>query len=399
VSDLIQRHHPRVIAGSPGQALASLGEGASDAHARTIRDVQERFTVLVENAAELIWQSAGVLTELGIVPVPLSQLEHDVERMALTGIVAARLAPGRAPLVDMLRRTIDNYRRTTFDWLPRDRDDAPTQTLIMGILNTTPDSFSDGGRFDSPEAAIRQASRMIEQGADIIDVGGCSTRPGAKAPSPEEEVERVVPVIEAIRRFSDIPVSIDTFRALVARAALEAGADIVNDVTALTGDEDMATLAAAHNAPVVLMHMQRTPETMQQAPAYDDLTAEIYRFLSRAVSRAEAAGIPRERIAIDPGFGFGKTVEHNLELLRRLHEFRSLGCPMLIGTSRKSTIGAVLDRPVAERLHGTAATMALAVAQGVGIVRVHDVAQMRDVVRMSEAVLKGSQKSAQTEPT
>ncbi|KPK99438.1 MAG: dihydropteroate synthase, partial [Planctomycetes bacterium SM23_65] len=200
-----------------------------------------------------------------------------------------------------------------------------------------------------------------------------------------------IPVIERIRAKSDVPLSIDTYRLEVARAALDAGADAINDVTAFSHDEDMASLAASRDVSVVLMHMQGTPRTMQQNPHYDDVVAEIYRFLSRAVSRAEAAGVRRDRIAVDPGFGFGKTVQHNLEMLRRLHEFRSLGCPVLIGTSRKSTIGKVLDRPVDERLFGTAATVALAVRSGAAILRVHDVAQTRDVVRMTEAILGRTQ--------
>ena len=304
-----------------------------------------------------------------------------------------RIEPGLSPLTDVLRRVVHEWRSREFPWL-QGREPA-RRTLLMGVLNVTPDSFSDGGKFLETSEAVEHALRMEADGADVIDVGGCSTRPGAEEPAVEEELARVVPVIERLRAKSRVPVSVDTCRVSVAKAALDAGADIVNDVTALA-DPAMRDLVAARDAAVVLMHMQGTPRTMQQDPRYADLVGEVFRFLAEAVRRAESAGVRRERIAVDPGFGFGKTVAHNLEILARLAEFRSLGRPVVIGPSRKSTIGKVLsrggprdkDRPVGERLFGTAATVALAVASGAAVVRVHDVAEMKDVVRMTEAVVR-----------
>jgi dihydropteroate synthase len=385
VSDLTATHYPRVVAPDLAEALEFLAGELSAPHRDALRQSHGRFAVVVENAGNLIWDSSDVLGGLGIVVFPLHQLESDVERFLITG-VDPEISPGLCPLTDMLRSVVRDYRIREFDWLPR-CSAAGRRTLIMGILNTTPDSFSDGGRFFDSARALDHAREMIDEGADIIDVGGCSTRPGAAEPSLEEEIRRTASVISKLRAASGGPISIDTYRAEVARRALDAGADVINDVTAFAHDPDMSILAASRNVPVILMHMQGTPRTMQENPRYDDLVAEIYRFLSRAVRRAEAAGVRRERIAVDPGFGFGKTVEHNLEILRRLHEFRSLGRPVVIGTSRKSAVGKVLDRPTEERLMGTAATVALAVASGASIVRVHDVAAMRDVARMTEAVL------------
>lgn len=388
MSDLTATHYPRVVGPNLAEALEFLAGDLSAPHRSALLQSYGRFAVIVENSGNLIWDSSDVLGGLGIVVFPLHQLESDVERFLITG-VPPEMSPGLCPLTDMLRSVIRDYSIRQFDWLPRRSAGAHHRSLIMGILNTTPDSFSDGGRFFDGVRALDHAREMIDEGADIIDVGGCSTRPGATEPSPEEEIRRTIPVIEKLRASSGTPISIDTYRAEVARRALDAGADVINDVTALSHDPDMALLAASRDVPLVLMHMQGTPRTMQENPHYDDLIAEIYRFLSRAVRRAEAAGVRRERIAVDPGFGFGKTVEQNLEILRRLHEFHSLGRPILIGTSRKSTLGKVLDRPMDERLMGTAATVALAVASGASIVRVHDVGKMRDVVRMTEAVLAG----------
>jgi dihydropteroate synthase len=342
--------------------------------------------VIVENADGLIAHASALLDSLGLSVLPLPQLERGVTRRLITG-VPVDLERGLCELTDALADVVEAWRADEFDWFTDERIPKGRRTLIMGVLNVTPDSFSDGGRFAEKPAAVDHALRMAAEGADLIDVGGCSTRPGAETPGVEEEIRRVVPVIEGVRAKSRVPVSIDTFRAQVARRALDAGADVINDVTALT-NPGTAGLAASRGVPVVLMHMKGDPRTMQEAPRYDDLLGEITRFLRRAAARAVEAGVRRERIALDPGIGFGKTVEHNLEILRRLDEFRSLGAPLLVGTSRKSVIGKVLDRPVDERMMGTAATVALAVAAGAAIVRVHDVAAMRDVVRMTEAVLK-----------
>ena len=260
----------------------------------------------------------------------------------------------------------------------------------MGVLNVTPDSFSDGGRFMGFEEAVARGEAMIAEGADIIDVGGESTRPGSESVPVEEQVRRTAPVIAAIRRRSDAPVSIDTSSAEVARQAFDEGADILNDVTALRGDGDVGALAAERGAPVILMHMRGTPRTMQKEPHYDDVVADICSFLEARMAVAENQGVPQEQIILDPGLGFGKTLEHNLEIVRRLGEFRQLGRPLLVGPSRKSMIGEVLNRPVEERLMGTAAVVAACVARGAEIVRVHDVAAMRDVARMTEAIERGT---------
>lgn len=251
------------------------------------------------------------------------------------------------------------------------------RVLIMGILNVTPDSFSDGGRFLSPDAAVKRALIMEKEGADIIDVGGESSRPGAEPVPVEEELRRVIPVLERLRGKLRIPISIDTTKAEVAEAALRAGASIVNDISALRFDPAMASVVAEFGAGLVLMHMLGTPKTMQQAPHYEDVVREVREFLAERALYAQSQGIPREAIAVDPGIGFGKTVEHNLELLRRLPELVELGFPVLVGPSRKSFIGAVLGLGVEERLEGTLAACAVAVVRGADILRVHDVREVR----------------------
>lgn len=258
------------------------------------------------------------------------------------------------------------------------------RTLIMGVLNVTPDSFSDGGHWLDSKAAIRHGLAMAKAGADIIDVGGASSRPGAPSVDPDEEIHRVLPVIRALAR-RNLIVSIDTFHAVVAQAAFEVGAKILNDISALA-DPAMAPLAARAQVGVILMHMQGTPQTMQKHPRYRDVVREILTFLRRAIEKAVAAGIDRRRIIIDPGIGFGKTPAHNIDILRNLATFRRLRCPIAIGTSRKRFIGHYLDRPVAKRLWGTAATLTAAILRGVHLVRVHDVAEMADVARMSDVL-------------
>ena len=266
----------------------------------------------------------------------------------------------------------------------------PERVLIMGVLNVTPDSFSDGGKFLDVNRAVAHAREMAQAGADIIDVGGESTRPGAASVSEEEELQRVLPVVE---RLDDFLVSVDTTKAGVAAKALAAGARIVNDISALRFDPRMVDVVRDAGAGLVLMHMQGTPSTMQQAPHYDDVVAEVRSFLAERVAFAGSRGVKKTQIAVDPGIGFGKTVEHNLQLLARLGELGSLGCPLLVGPSRKSFIGKILAQPgtgqgreADARLWGTAATVAWAVTQDAAVVRVHDVAEMRDVVRMVEAV-------------
>ena len=278
-----------------------------------------------------------------------------------------------------------------YHWSCGDRTvELGKRTLIMGILNVTPDSFSDGGNYSDVTAAVDRALAMVAEGADIIDIGGESTRPGAKAVSLADEIKRTVPVIKQIRAQSDIPISIDTTKAEVARQALAAGADIVNDVSALEADPMMAGVVARNRAGAVLMHMRGNPRTMQTAPTYDQVACEIQSYLQRQINVAEQAGIGRDQIVIDPGIGFGKTVEHNLELMRHLPDLAGCGCPLLIGVSRKSFIGHVLLRENAdERLAGSLGAAAWAVLHGVHILRVHDVIETCDVCRMLDRLLVG----------
>jgi dihydropteroate synthase len=260
------------------------------------------------------------------------------------------------------------------------------RTHVVGILNVTPDSFSDGGRYTDLDAAVSRGAEMVAGGADIIDVGGESTRPGAEPVPEPEELRRVIPVIEALAREVTVPISIDTAKAGVAQAALEAGAVIVNDVTALRGDRRMAEVVASTEAGVVLMHMLGDPRTMQKNPRYRDVVAEVGASLLAWAKGAEASGVERERIVIDPGIGFGKNLDHNLLLLRNLPSLTALGYPVLVGPSRKSFIHAALGLPHGERLEATAGAVAWAVAQGAQLVRVHDVTEMVRVVRMTEAI-------------
>lgn len=259
--------------------------------------------------------------------------------------------------------------------------------LIMGILNVTPDSFSDGGRFFSLDAAIERAQEMEREGADIIDIGGESTRPNAPAVGVAQELDRVVPVIEALSRRIQVPISIDTYKAEVARAACAAGAEIVNDVTGLRLDPEMARITAEADAGVVVMHTRGMPDTMQADTSYDDLISEVKTYLEQSVALAREAGIADGRIVVDPGLGFGKSVQGNLELIKRLADFRELGFPVLVGPSRKSFVGAVTGRGGGERIFGTAAAVAMSVAHGASIIRVHDVAAMKDVAVMARALM------------
>jgi dihydropteroate synthase len=263
------------------------------------------------------------------------------------------------------------------------------RTVIMGILNVTPDSFYDGGRYARAEAAVQHALQMVQDGADIVDIGGESTRPGSQPVPEEEELRRVLPVIEAVRGQVDVPISIDTTKSRVAERALQAGACMVNDISGLGFDPRMAEVVARHGALCCVMHIQGTPQTMQRNPQYEDVVRDISRYFEERLALAERAGIPRENIWLDPGIGFGKTVEHNLEILRRLREFTAFGLPILIGTSRKSFIGKILgDLPPEERLEGTAATVAIAIMNGANAVRVHDVREMVRVARMTDAVCR-----------
>ncbi|MBW4544428.1 MAG: dihydropteroate synthase [Symplocastrum torsivum CPER-KK1] len=270
-------------------------------------------------------------------------------------------------------------RERSFNWGER--------TYLMGVLNVTPDSFSDGGEFYAPTAALEQAQRLVDHGADIIDVGGQSTRPGAAQISLEEELNRVLPVVSALRSVLDVPISVDTTRASVAQQAVKAGADMVNDISGGTFDPEMLPVIAELRVPMVLMHIRGTPQTMQKLTDYEDLVGEIYEFLKQQISAAVAAGIERSHLIIDPGIGFAKTLEQNLELLRQLPKFRYLGLPILVGVSRKSFIGRILDQPDPKsRVWGTAAACCSAIAGSADILRVHDVLELRDVCRVADAI-------------
>ena len=262
-----------------------------------------------------------------------------------------------------------------------------SRPLVMGILNVTLDSFSDGGRHSSTAAAIAHAHQMIKEGADILDIGGESTRPGAALVSEREELERVIPVIEGLYGIP-APISIDTYKPEVMRAAIKAGASMVNDVNALQSEGALHAVAQSDVA-VCLMHKQGMPQTMQQHPAYQDVVVEVSAFLRKRIEATEAAGISRDRILIDPGFGFGKTVEHNLDLLRHLGSLRELGVPLLVGLSRKSMLGEITGREVDDRVTASVVAALLAVQRGASIVRVHDVRETVDVLKIWNAINKG----------
>jgi len=304
-------------------------------------------------------------------------------------LAAARAGGGRLPLLaQALARALDADRPPapltlggrTFEWGSR--------TYVMGIVNVTPDSFSDGGRYLGTEAAIAHGLALVGAGADLLDIGGESTRPGSEGVGADEELGRVLPVVRGLRERTDVPLSVDTTKAAVAREVLRAGAHLINDISGFGLDPDLPAVVAEAGAACCLMHMQGTPSTMQQAPHYDDVVDEVLAVLEDAVARATRAGVPRERILLDPGIGFGKTLEHNLYLLRRLGELRAPGLPLLLGTSRKSFLGRLAGgRPPAERLAATLGSVAaMAALGGADVVRVHDVAETRDALAVADAI-------------
>ena len=288
-------------------------------------------------------------------------------------------------------------RRTRFALrLPSRKLVLGERTLIMGVLNITPDSFSDGGEFLDSNAAVARALRLEADGADLLDVGGESTRPGALPVSTEEELRRILPVIEALRGRLGIPMSVDTRNAAVAEAALAAGAEIINDVSGLRNDPRLGRVVRRARAAVILMHMRGTPQTMQRGPFARDIIRDVATGLREALARAKRAGVPRGKLLLDPGIGFGKSHEQNFEILARLPEFARLGCPLVVGTSRKAFLGKALAKagelaaPPGERLLGTASTVTASILGGAHIVRVHDVAEMAGVARVADAVVHGS---------
>lgn len=307
-------------------------------------------------------------------------------------IVKLEQYPGFTPLGQSIKETLRNISKTQYAIRCRKRTlTLGKRTLLMGVLNVTPDSFSDGGLFYDQSKAISHGVKMVQEGADIIDIGGESTRPGSKPLELEEELRRVIPVIKSIAAEVDVPISIDTYKSTVAHKAIEAGAEIINDISGLNFDPSLAEVASREDVPLVLMHIRGTPETMQKNVHYDSLFSEILQYLKDSIHRAESAGLDPRQIIIDPGIGFGKTVEDNLFIIRNLFEFRVLGKPILLGTSRKSFIGKILNAEVGERLEGTLSSIAVGVLNGANIIRSHDVLQAKKAIAVADAIrLAGS---------
>ena len=295
--------------------------------------------------------------------------------------------PDLQPLGRSIKETIKNISKTHYSIHCRKRTlTLGKRTLLMGILNVTPNSFSDGGFFFEKEKAIAHGLKMVEEGADIIDVGGESTRPGSKPLESEEELRRVIPVIESITKEVDVPISIDTYKSNVAERAIGAGAEIINDISGLHFDPRLAKVAAKEETPLILMHIRGTPETMQKDVHYDSLFSEIHQYLKESIRTAESSGVDPRKIIIDPGIGFGKTVLDNLLIIKHLYEFRILGKPILLGTSRKTFIGKILNAEVEDRLEGTLSSIAIGVLKGAHIIRSHDVLQAKKAIAVADAI-------------
>ncbi|MCJ2556065.1 MAG: dihydropteroate synthase [Candidatus Thermoplasmatota archaeon] len=312
----------------------------------------------------------------------VKQLERATRKLSMQPFECPRIA-------EEIEETLENYSKGAFTLKAGGRQLRIDRPLVMGVINVTPDSFSDGGEFLDAEVAIAHAKKLVKEGADILDIGGESSRPGSDTLSAKEELERIVPVLEGIIDDANVLISVDTCKPRVASKVLDMGAHIINDITGLTRAE-LAGVVARHEAGIVIMHMQGTPKTMQKSPRYDDVVADILRFLRERIKRAEKKGIRRESIIIDPGIGFGKTAEHNLEIISRLKEFKSLGLPVLVGASRKSFIGKVLDKDVDGRLSGGLAMLSMSIQNGASIVRAHDVRESADAARMTWAALNST---------
>ncbi len=402
----MSRHYARVLdVRDASDALCEIATiGATPAATRWMAEESVLRAVRIEavsgRAASILKQEAIALGAECAVARSVAAFDDTPQAVVLIAtlkqhqVLSRKLTAqpfGLRLLADQVSSALEAYELREAPGLRVGRHHLPlgSRTLVIGIINTTPDSFSGDGLGDNVQAAVDQGKRFADQGADILDVGGQSTRPGSEEVEVEVETARVLPVLDRLAAEVGLPLSVDTSRAAVAAAALDAGAGMINDVCALQG-EGMLGLAAERRAPVCLMHMLGVPRTMQQDPHYDDVVSDIYHFLADRVEACVTAGIPRERVMVDPGIGFGKTVNHNLTILRRLREFRSLGCPVLIGPSRKSTIGKVLgDLPPSDRLEGTAATCACAIMNGADLIRVHDVKEMVRVARMTDAILRG----------
>ncbi|MDI7259507.1 MAG: dihydropteroate synthase [Thermodesulfobacteriota bacterium] len=295
--------------------------------------------------------------------------------------------PNLQSLGQSLKQTLKNIFKTHFPLrLRKQTFTLGKRTLLMGVLNITPDSFSDGGLYFDKEKAIAHGVRMAEEGADIIDIGGESTRPGSKPLEMEEELRRIIPVIESLTKEVDVPISIDTYKSAVAQRAIEAGAEMINDISGLHFDPDLALIAVREDIPIVLMHIRGTPETMQKDVYYESLFSEIIQYLKESIQRAESVGVNPEQVIIDPGIGFGKTLEDNLLIIKNLSEFRVLGKPILLGTSRKTFIGKILNADPGQRLEGTLSSIAIAVLNGAHIIRCHDVLQAKKTIAVADAI-------------
>ncbi len=295
--------------------------------------------------------------------------------------------PDHQPLGQSLNETLKNISKTHYTLRCRKRTfTLGKRTLLMGVLNVTPDSFSDGGLFFDKEKAIAHGLRMVEEGADMIDIGGESTRPGSKPLSLEEELHRVIPVIERLAKEVDVPISIDTYKSTVAQEAVEAGAQIINDISGLHFDQDLAKVAAKEDTPLILMHIRGNPETMQRDVHYHSLLSEILQYLRDSIRAAESSGLDPRQIVIDPGIGFGKTLADNLLIIKNLSEFRILGKPILLGTSRKSFIGKILNAEAGDRLEGTLSSIAIGALNGAHIIRCHDVIQAKKAIAVADAI-------------
>jgi len=295
--------------------------------------------------------------------------------------------PDLQSLGQSIKETIRNISKIKFTIHCRKKTlTVGKRTLLMGVLNVTPDSFSDGGLFFDKEKAITHGIRMVEEGADILDIGGESTRPGSKPLELEEELRRVIPVIESLSKEVEVPISIDTYKSAVAQRAIEAGAEIINDISALRFDPNLVQVAVRENTPLILMHIRGTPETMQKNIYYESLFSEILQYLKGSIQMAESAGVAPQQIIVDPGIGFGKTVEDNLLIIKNLFEFRTLGKPILLGTSRKSFIGKILNAGGGGRLEGTLSSIAIGVLNGAHVIRSHDVLQAKKAIAVADAI-------------
>jgi len=375
----------RKIGFSPSQA-ENLANETTCLHLK-IEGIQDRTIPRLEGMAH------ALATRLIIPPIShhaskpdllLSGTPSEIERLAAS---FENQSPDLHEISAELRRLLKNIARTQFTIPCRTKTLRLGEgTLVMGAINVTPDSFSDGGVFLEQDRAVDRALEMVEEGADLIDIGGESTRPGSRGTEPEEELSRIIPVIQRVSRQTDTPIVVDTRKARVAREALEAGCQIVNDVSALRSDPEMGNVVATYDVPVVLMHMLGTPETMQQEIHYVSLISEIVEYLKQSIDLASRVGVNSDKIIIDPGIGFGKTVDHNLSIIKHLSQFRILGRPILIGTSRKSFIGSILNLEVSQREEGTIATVAASILNGAHIIRTHNVRNAVRAARITDAV-------------